>query len=409
MQLITGFFSVQIPPRLLLASLVAFCVVPAAFADEDDTFNIYLSLGAQHDNNLFRRPSAKEGDTIQSSSLTLGLNKAISLQRFSLDATLIDYRYQKNDYLDYKATNYNAAYNWAITHRLTGVLSATQVESQNSFVDYSAVSPQSRRNIGRTNVNRLAAEWQVMGGWRLVGGFTNNEQSNSETFRQQTSYVLNSWELGGKYYWPAGNYLQVVRRQGDGEYKGRERVGFDQVPAPFNPQYDTQFRQIETEARLFVPLTGKSSLTGMLARQERQHQYFEQRDYSATVGRVDYTWQPTGKLALGVALRREASVYQDYSSSYFLTDGFNLAPTWQVTAKTLMRFSYDWQRRSFEGALIPSPERKDTLQSIRFGIDWLPVRWATITASYQRDSRDSTRAFSDFNADIFSVNARFNY
>lgn len=399
----------QIFSRLLLGSLLAICVLPAAHADGDDTFNIYLAVGAQHDNNLFRRPFNEEGDTTQTTSLTLALSKAFSLQRFSLDVTLIDYRYQKNDYLDYKATNYNAAYNWAITHRLTGVLSATQTESQNSFVDYAAVSQQSRRNIGRTNVNHLGAEWQVMGGWRLVGGLTNNEQSNSETFRQQTSYVLNTWELGGKYYWPAGNYLQLVRRQGDGEYKGRELLGFDQLPAPRNPQYDTQFRQIETEARLFVPLTGKSSLTGMLARQEREHQYFEQRDYSATIGRVDYNWQPTGKLSLGVGLRREAAVYQDFASSYYLTDGLNLQPTWQMSAKAAMRFSYDWQRRSYEGALTPSPERKDTLQSMRLGIDWLPVRWATVTASYQRDSRDSNRPLLDFSADIFSVNARFNY
>ena len=42
--------------------------------------------------------------------------------------------------------------------------------------------------------------------------------------------------------WPAGTFLQLLQRNGSGEYKDRQLVTFDMQPAPFNPQYDTDFR-----------------------------------------------------------------------------------------------------------------------------------------------------------------------
>lgn len=396
--------------RQLFCCLLVACLAPSVYADADDTVNVYLAEGIQQDSNLFRQSAQEQRDAIQTTSATLAFAKPLALQRFSLDATVIDYRYSKNHYLDYRATNYNAAWNWALTHRLTGVLSANQTEAQTSFVDYSLGTPLTHPIVRRTNVNHLGAEWQVMGGWRLVGGLTNNQQANSSTFTAQNSYELNTWEAGAKYIWPAGSSLQLLQREGNGTYKDRVLVGLDILPAPFNPQYDTGFSQSETEARLYVPLTGKSMIDGKLAHQSRQHDHFSQRDYSVNIGRVDYTWLPTGNLSVVSGLRREVAAYQTIISSYYVTDGINIQPAWQISPKVVMRFNYDWQRRKYEGTLISGqPEWRDQLQSARIGVDWVPVRWATLSTSYQRDTRRSTRDNFDFNANIVSVTARLNF
>ena len=405
-----GFSLLSSFNRQLFGCLLLACLAPTVQADADDTFNIYLAEGIQQDSNLFRQSANEQSDSIQSTSATLAFAKSLAQQRFSLDASLIDYRYSKNDYLDYRATNYNGAWNWALTHRLTGVLSLSQTEAQTSFVDYSQGTPLTHPIVRRTNVNHFGAEWQVMGGWRLLGGVTNNQQANSSTFTAQNSYELNTWEAGAKYIWPAGNYLQLLRREGNGTYKDRVYVGLDVVPAPFNSQFDTGFSQTETEARLYVPLTGKSAIDGKLAHQSRQHDHFSQRDYSVNIGRVDYTWLPTGNLSVVSGLRREVAAYQTIISSYYLTDGFKVQPSWQISPKVILRLSYDWQRRKYEGALITGqPEWRDKLQSARVGVDWAPVRWATLSTAYQRDTRHSTRDNFDFNANIFSVTARLNF
>lgn len=382
-------------------------MAPSVQADADDTFNIYLAEGAQYDSNLFRQSANGKSETIQTTSATLAFSKPFAQQRFSFDATLVDYRYSKNDYLDYRATNYNGAWNWALTHRLTGILSVSQTEAQTSFVDYSAGTPLTHPIVRRTNVNHFGAEWQVTGGWRLLGGLTNNQQANSSAFTAQSSYELNTWEAGVKYMWPAGTYLQLLQREGSGEYKDRVFVGFNVLPAPFNPQFDTGFTQTETEASLYVPLSGKSTLSGRLSHLVRQNDHFSQRDYTANVGRIDYSWLPTGNLSLVTSLRREVADYQTIVSSFYLVNGFNIQPTWQISPKVAMRFSYDWQRRKYEGGLIGGqPEWHDNLQSASVGVDWNPVRWAVLTTSYQRDTRNSTRANSDFMANILNLNAR---
>jgi exopolysaccharide biosynthesis operon protein EpsL len=396
--------------RQLLGCLLAVCIVSSVQADAYDTFNAYLGTGIQNDSNLFRQPRGVQSDTLQTTSLTLSLSKPFAQQRFSLDGTLIDNRFSKHSYLNYSATNYNAAWNWALTHRLTGVLSATQTESLSSFVDYRVSGAQTGQNIARTNVNRLTAEWNVQGGWQALGGFTNTELANTTTFQQQSAFSLNSFETGGKYIWPSGSFMQLLYRDGNGQYTGRQLVTFAQQPAPNNPQNDTAFRQTETEARLSVQMTGKSLLTATLTNQARTHEYFSQRDYAVNVGRLDYNWQPTGKLSLGTALRREVAAYQDNFSSYYLADGIAFQPVWQISAKVSMRGTYDWQRRSFKGALVAGQlEREDTLQTARLGLDWVPVTWATLSAGYQRDTRSSNKANLDFKADVFSLNARLNY
>lgn len=396
--------------RFVFGSLSFFPLASAVHADADDTFNAYLTFGGQQESNLFRQPANEQSDTVQTTALTLALSKPFSQQRFSLDATLIDYRYSKNDYLDYQAKNYNATWNWALTHRLSGILMLSQTEAQNSFVDYTANSPQTRRNIRTTQVHHAGAEWKITEGWRLLGGLTNNEQRNSEIFNAQSSYSLDTREAGVKYIWPAGNSLKLLRREGSGEYKNQNFVGFDRLPAPFNPQFDNGFRQIDTEALLTVPLTGKTSLSAKLARQSREHEHFSQRDYGAYTGRLDYTWQPTGQIALMGGLRREVAAYQDFASSYYLSDGVFLQPTWQISFRLQMTASYDWQQRRFDGAIVAGqPDRKDTLQSARLGITWFPATWATLTASYQRDSRNSTLDRFDFSANIYSLNARFSF
>lgn len=395
----------------LLSAVIGAAHAPAVLADAADTLNINLGLGSMRDDNLFRQSSGHtQSDTLTSTSLTLSLNKPYNLQRIYADATLIDYRYQTNDYLSYQAKNYDAGWAWSLTPRLHGLFAMDRTELQNSFVDYSAATPAQAKNVRRTENQRFSVEWEVTGGWRALAGLSRVSQANSQTFLAQSGYELNNRELGGKYVWPAGSYLQLTRREGEGEYKERRLVPFSEVPAPFNAQIDNGFRQSETEVRLYVPLTGKSSVTARLARQARQHDHFPDRDYTATVGRVDYAWKPTGKLSLKAVLRRDVAAYQDYASSYYLVDALSLQPGWEISARTAMRLKLDWEKRRFEGAIFPGvPERSDIIQSARLAFDWFPATWATLSASLQRDSRNSNQDFRDYRANMVNLNAQFTF
>ena len=399
------------PLRYLLPAALAAAFAGHAGADNFDSVNVSVGFLSMRDDNLFRQPTgARQSDTLTSTSLGLNFNKPYGLQRFYADATVIDYRYRNNDYLDYQAKNYDLGWAWSLTPRLHGLLAADRTEIQNSFVDYSAATPAQAKNVRRSENTRFNAEWEATGGWRAVAGVSRITQVNSQTFLQQSSYELNSGELGVKYVWPAGNYVQVLRREGEGAYKDRRLVSFAQIPAPFNSQVDTGFRQNETEAILYAPLTGQSTVTARLARQERLHDHFPDRDYAATVGRVDYAWLPTGKLSLKAALRRDVAAYQDYFSSYYLADAVSLEPAWEIAAHTVLRLKYDWEKRHYKGAIFPGlPQREDTLQSARLAVDWLPAGWVNLSAGIQRDSRTSSQSYRDFRSNMVTLNAQFSF
>lgn len=397
--------------RLLLAVCLATGLPAAARADSYDTFNASVGVSRMRDSNLFRQaPGREESDELSSTSVALSLSKPYGLQRFALDATLIDYRYDNNDYLNFLAKNYNAAWNWSLTPRFHGTLSSGRAEAQNSFVDYQPATPELRRNLRRNDTQRFAAEWEVSGGLHVLGGLNRSTQTNSQTFFQQSGYELTNRELGLKYLWRAGTYLQLLHRQGDGEYKERQFVPFSILPAPFNPQIDNSFRQTETEARFFVPLTGKTAATARLGRLAREHRHFQQRDFAAYVGHLDFQWQPTAKLSLSASLRRDIAAYQDFASSYYLADGFTFQPAWEITPKTALRLRFDQERRRYDGAIVAGgPERSDTIRSARLALDWSPRRWGSLSASIQRDSRDSGLSGLDYRSTMISLAAQISF
>lgn len=396
-------------PRLTVCLAILACS-GSVLADAADTVNLNFGLGVLADSNLFRSASDAEHDTVVTGTLTLALAKPLGQQRFVFDATLVDYRYARNDYLDFVARNVNALWQWTLTPALTGRLSYVRTENLNSFVDYTASEPELRRNIRQTETRRFDADWHAGGGWHLLAAVNDSKQQNSEYFREENSYEMTGGEAGIRYQWPSGSRLQIVRRQSRGDYTGRRLIGFDIVPAPFNSQYDTGFRQVETEMAMSLPLTGKSTVNLRLARQQRSHDHFSQRDYDENIGRLEHIWQITGNLGLTTALRREVGVYQDFSSSYHVSDGLLVQPVWQLAARLSARLAYDWQRRRYEGAIYPGlAERRDILRSARASLDWIPDDRLSVNLGYQRETRDSSRSGLDFAADLWSLNLRLSF
>lgn len=152
---------------LRLALVLLASLMQGVQADQDDTWNLTAGISTMHDSNLFRAPDRfSSSDQVTGTSVGLKLNKPVGLQRFVVDANLTDYRYRKNDYLDYVGKNFRGAWLWSLTPRLRGNLSADYNEGLNSFVDYRGRS----RNLRTTEMYRFDVEAGIMGGLRAVGG-----------------------------------------------------------------------------------------------------------------------------------------------------------------------------------------------------------------------------------------------
>lgn len=378
------------------AALALALALPAAQADQQDSWNLTAGVGSSYDSNLFRSPSRlASSDTINTASVGLRIDKPYSLQRFVFDGALTAYRYQRNDYLDYVGKNFYGAYLWSVTPRLHGTLSASYNEGLNSFVDYRGRG----RNLRTLETYRLDAEWEAWGNWRLLGGVNYTSVQNSELFVAQDDYAARSAEYGVKYVYPSGSNIVLLGRRTDGDYDNRELSAFALL--------DSKFTQNEPEVRVSWQVTGQSLLNGRLGYLAREHQNFAVRDYSGAVGSLDYLWDIGGKLRLNLGVRQDLVSYQTLESSYYRARAWSIVPVWQITAKTVLRGRFSRESRDYLGApLAVLAGREDTLSLSQVAVDWMPLRTVTLSTYVQYDRRDSNQAIYDFKAEMAGISAK---
>lgn len=400
-----------------IATAVALATVPVvAFADGEaynidpldkmentDTLNFILGGQVRYDSNLFRLDSGEDppskgdkSDFIYSTNAGVRFDKQYSLQRFVAEAMLRDHRFQNNSFLDYTAFDYSVAWHYAVTPRITGLLLAEQKQEQNSFVEFR----EARKNIQTSNVRLFNIDGDLGGGFHALAGLLDVRARNSVDFEQVGDYQQDGFEVGGKWVAPSNNWVSVLQRVTDGEFRGRE---LDPVA-----QLDTGFDQDETEASFFWRFTGKSAVEGKVAYVKREHDNFGERDYSGMTGRVLYRWDMTGKTQLNVSLARNIYNYQEDANSYYIQETFSIGPVWKYSPKTSFRARYDYSDRDYRGAIVPVAEmREDKLQTFLVAADWKAARNILVTGVLQHDMRDSNIEDNDFNATSVSINAQF--
>ena len=396
-------------PLLSLALPLLFA--QSARADADDTFNIVPSISVMHDDNLFRLSSgvdpqtvlgkSTKADDITVSSLAFKINKPYSLQRFELEASLVDYRYKNFSYLSYRSQPYKAAWRWSLTPRLHGNLTTDHTTSLNNFTDYTGYT---RRNTHTNENTRFDGVADIGASWHLLGGLSRATITNSELTVGEGDSRVNRAEFGIRHTTPSGSALSVVTRSGRGNYINRS----DPLPATL---IDNRFDDSENEVRVLWPITGKTSIDGRLAHFKRKHAHFAERDFDGAVGNINVNWQISAKSFLTVGVARELSSYQTNNTNYTSTDRLTVVPLWQISAKTALRGRYDYARRDYVGgsALGSSSNRSDTVRTAMIALEWQPYRTLSLNSSIQNEKRSSNQPGLDYASTVYSVAAQMTF
>lgn len=384
---------------LRLALVLLASLMQGVQADQDDTWNLTAGISTMHDSNLFRAPDRfSSSDQVTGTSVGLKLNKPVGLQRFVVDANLTDYRYRKNDYLDYVGKNFRGAWLWSLTPRLRGNLSADYNEGLNSFVDYRGRS----RNLRTTEMYRFDVEADIMGGLRAVGGINYFDLKNTDIFIAEGDYQASSAEYGIKYVASTNSSATLLGRRTRGEYDKRVISSLS--------LNDSGFDQNDAELRFVWVASGKSTLTGRLGYLNRSHEHYSVRDYSGPVGSLDYIWDVGAKLRINAGIRRDLISYQTLESSYYQAQVYSIVSVWQVTAMAALRARYSYESRDYLGAPITFlGGREDTLQQSLLAVDWTPLRSLTVSTYLKRDTRASNRAIDDFQSNMAGISGIFEF
>ncbi len=397
--------------RQSIGVLLLLCLGAPALAQDAPGLKLNASYAMQTDSNLFRLPAGVDtlalvgassaADRIGVASAGLSFRSVQSLQKFELDASLVDYRYQNFSYLSFTARNYNAAWRWALTPRLTGNLTSERKQSINSFADYQNYFQSNQRT---NNDTRLNAVYELTGPWRLVAGLAQARQTNQQALLVGgDDYTSNAADVGVRLLYGSGNSLTYSARRYDGNYLNR-------VPNAAS-LYDASFRQTEHDLRLSWVLSGKTSASANLAYLSRSHPTYSQRDYSGFNLGAAVNWLISGKSGLSADYTHQLESYQTSSSNYSQTDRISLGPVWQTSAKTALSLRHVWSQIDYLGApgASASPARRDLTRDTTLSFNWQPYQQITLSAALQSATRGSNQPNLDYDSRMASVSAQYSY
>jgi hypothetical protein len=392
----------------LLAALAALAQPALAQAQADDTTPYYFggSLGLARVTNLYRQSNASNDDTVTSIGLLAGMDERLGRQHLTLDGSLQDNRYSKNDGLNNASYNLRGALNWQTVDNLSGTLSAKSTRALADFNIGGGVDPIFRKNTERNDEYAALARLGVATRFTLEGGWTYRKREFSAIEYDRFDYSQNTGSLG-IYGTPGANVkLGLVARHTKGQYP-RYPVSTVTDPVTGQPVIDpvtglpqvisapNDFTRNDIDFTTYWSTGGSSTLNTRLSRSRLKNSLTGLRDFSGTTGAIGWDWRPTAKLQLGLQYARDTG-----SETMARAIDLNRVYTsWQVTGNYAMTAKLSANAMASRGrsrlvadasASTSVADTFDNDKTFGLGLRWAISRGFSLACQYTRASRDSS-------------------
>ena len=399
-------------PFLCFASL---CLLPHAVGSQVlGPFQVRVGAGIEHDSNVLRAPRDQErSDEIGFVSVAVKGDKQYGLQRIRLNAEGRRYTYRELNGLDYSNLNYSAAWDWAITPRFQGVLSADRrqyrdVSRYRDLADDSTDRPGGAG--GRTDrTELLEGRYLIDGNWRALGGVRHTSSRSREARPAgsdmddtiwDASPTTRSVQAGLGYEFASGRSVTARLRRGQGDYRD--------WPATL---VSADFEENEFETELKWPITAKTALDARLAYLERNHDQAQGLNFSGPVGHATVSWDVTSKTRLIGGVASDLYSHQLEGSGHVRSTRFFVKPVWKPTARTAVTLRYVRENRRWHGALAGTLEsgRRDISQWAIAELEWEPRRNVAVSTTLRHERRGSSASVYRYRASTVAaaVNVAF--
>jgi exopolysaccharide biosynthesis operon protein EpsL len=379
-------------------------------ADAADAFNFSISQSVMRDDNIFRLSdnadvqaltgASTRGDTVATAFAGISLDKLVGRQtlRASLDASHA--RYARFSRLDHDGTNIKGSWSCVLGNHWYGEIAFAHTEALTNFGDFRS----SVKNINTSERVSYSANYRFHPDWSL-GVSTFRVRSDDSSFLR----AANQYETTG-----TEAVVQFARSNNSGALRLRHTNG--NYP---NPQVtplglvDNSYRQDEIEGSLGWQATGASSFAVRIAKVRRNHEQVPLRDFSGATGRLAWDWLISAKAQFNIAVWRETGAQDDILSSYVVTSGVSLGPTWRPTAKTSVKATIEQQVRSYQGdpatALSGIEQREDRLRIASLSASYVPIERLQLSMTLRHEQRESNFAGFPYRANIAFANAQFSF
>lgn len=409
--------------KILIISVVTGINNSYAAYDASDVVKAYIGTSVRYDSNLYRRADSApavagapaNADTIIEARAGVKIDKAVSLQQFSLDLNVSAPRYAESDFIDYTGWKNTLAWNWAIGKRLNGVIRYQDIKALSAFDDVLAFPDNCPRIEAGHNVatgyivdvfrDRRAfveAGWLI--GHQLRIGASLSHIDNSHDQRSCLNQVQTGKVLSLTHISDAGFESSLFYADTDIRFKEDMQVGFFIIPAS---QRDYEQREYGVAGKWKV--SPRTELNLRVGRSGLRFASGGQGPEQST-GSASLLWRYSPKTTLTAGYDRLLESGTDRSGRNLVGD-FRLRADWAVTTRTSLYAEGHHIRRDYDSAASqPDPalaERRDKDFTLATGVNWQPVPALTLTTYVNFLRRDANVAQADYDATVVGMSGQW--
>lgn len=395
-------------------TMMALAAGPMAWVNDshalaDGQVEPFVAQTLVDDDNVFRRSGQLDptGDTYLTTTVGLNLDVPVGRQRILGGLSFNDNRYRRFTVLDYTERHGRAIWQWAAGSDFGGELGYTTDRALASLANVEGGSPLGTPNALETRKTYLNAAYLLTPRWRLRGEASRLEQSNELAERMVNDIRSEGAGLTLSYVTPGKNQIGLGLHTQDATLPNQQSVSGMLV--------DNSYRQNRVNLVADWTFSARSRLRANTGRVERSFAQLPERDFTLTgIFNATYEWQPTGRLTFVATAQKDIAAPDEINAGvnigFVLVTGIALRPAYRMTDKVSVSglFDYsDWEYLGDPGLVLGTvPPRSDRVRTAGLAIAYQPIRTVRLLLGLRHESRSSTAAFGDYQADIASLNAR---
>jgi exopolysaccharide biosynthesis operon protein EpsL len=402
---------------LMGLALLAGTTAPCAFADPD-AFTLKAGLTEAYDDNLFRLPgsvlspfvtqfSGPRSDVIRSTAVGLNVVRDISRQRVVLDATVTDAKYRDHPQLDNTGRALRASWMGVYGNRWKNDLTLQNSKQLSNFSDVRST----QKNIVNTRSVADTLSYALTPEFSAVAGIGSTRTTNSGIALGISDYSTSYREAGLLFTSPSDNHVKLSYRATDGKYPNPQLIAISGTQSTLT--VNNSYVQHDLGLSADWVATGTSRFDGRIGVTRRHYDDVSARDFNGSTGVLGYSWNPGGAFTMNAEVRRVIDATADVTSSYLLTNGFSLRPTWTPTAKISVSGNLDWTRRNPLGdparSLTLLGPQEDRTRTLGLTVKYAPVRRIDLALNLRDERRVADLAGYGYRDQFVSLVANLHY
>jgi hypothetical protein len=387
-----------------VVAAAALAAMAAAHAQSSPPWYVGAQQAFTHDSNIYRTNTGEISDTISSTSLLGGVNLPFGRQTFIADALVRHDKFSDESQLDNTGYRVGARLDWATIERLSGSvdLSSRQDLARNDLLSATGDNARTLQRVDNASFTGRIGATSVLAIQGRLGHQRVDYDTDSALINYDALDYKQNFASLGLVYRPSGLLtLGIAGRVTKGKYHNAV------------PQDEYDRKDLDLTAT-WVP-TGISRVTARLSATDEQHDVQTQRDLSGVTGAVQWDWRPTGKLRFLSDLSRDTGSQVAFAQAVLPTGEIltATAPDSRVVTTASVRAFYELTAKIALDAEVRHTNRNyevipdDRTNLFSIGARWDPTRSIAVGCSLAKQTRSSTSAAREYDADIASCYARF--